>query len=127
MEKLCKIFEMELKTYNPVGQKLVFEKIKFKVLHDIQQRPGFSKDQISMFKSFVITISFSNIATHSNGYTKGDKYFFFYKSRCGKCSPEAEIFAKSSRDTIQKDHIYHTKQYQTFYKKMKCDFKILEG
>ena len=26
-----------------------------------------------------------------------------------------------SRDTIQKDHIYSTKQYQTFYRKIKCD------
>ena len=24
-------------------------------------------------------------------------------------------------DTIQKSHIYHTKQYQTFYRKIKCD------
>ena len=27
-----------------------------------------------------------------------------------------------SRDIIKKDHIYHTKQYQTFYRKVKCDF-----
>ena len=51
--------EVELKTYTPVGPKIVFEKIKFKVLHYIQndfiwQRPGLSKDQSSMFKSFVI-------------------------------------------------------------------------
>ena len=36
MEKLCKVLEMELKTYAPVGLKFVFEKIKFKVLHYIQ-------------------------------------------------------------------------------------------
>ena len=59
VEKLCKVLEMELKTYTPVGLKFVFEKIKFKVLHYIQhdfirQRPGLSKDQISMFKSLVI-------------------------------------------------------------------------
>ena len=24
-------------------------------------------------------------------------------------------------DTILKDHIYHTKQHQTFYRKIKCD------
>ena len=57
--KLCKVLEMELKTYTPVGPKFVFEKIKFKVLHYIQhdficQRLGLSKDQTSMFKSFVI-------------------------------------------------------------------------
>ena len=50
---------MELKSYTPVGLKFVFEKIKFQVLHYIQndfihQRPGLSKDQISMFKSLVI-------------------------------------------------------------------------
>ena len=58
-EKLCKVLEMELKMYTSVGPKFVFEKIKFKVLHYIQhdfirQRLGLSKDQASMFKSFVI-------------------------------------------------------------------------
>ena len=53
--------KMELKMYTPVGLKLVFEKIKFKVLqyieHDfIRQRPGPSKDQI-MFKSLFIDYS----------------------------------------------------------------------
>ena len=59
VEKLCKVLEMELKTYTPVSLKFVFEKIKFKVLHYIQhdficQHPELSKDQISMFKSLVI-------------------------------------------------------------------------
>ena len=59
VEKLCKVLEMELRTYTPVGPKFVFEKIKFKVLHYIQhdfirQRLGLSKDQTSMFKGFVI-------------------------------------------------------------------------
>ena len=50
---------MELKTYIPFGLKFAFEEIKFKVLHYIQhdfirQRPGLSKDQISMLKSLVI-------------------------------------------------------------------------
>ena len=49
---------MELKMYTPVVQKFVFEKIKFKVLYYIQydfirQSLGVSKDQASMFKSFV--------------------------------------------------------------------------
>ena len=52
-EKLYKVLEMELKTYTSVYLKFVFEKIKLKVLHYIQQdfirqRPGLSKDQISM-------------------------------------------------------------------------------
>ena len=59
MEKLRKVLEMELKTYTLVRLKFIFEKIKFKALHYIQhdfirQRPGLSKDQISMFKSLVI-------------------------------------------------------------------------
>ena len=53
---LCKVLEMELKAYTPVGLKFVFEKIKFNVLHYIQhdfirQRPGLSKNQINMLKS----------------------------------------------------------------------------
>ena len=31
-----------------------------------------------------------------DGYIKGDKYFFFCKSRCGKCSPETKLFTKYS-------------------------------
>ena len=59
VEKLCKVLEMKLKMGTPVGPKFVFEKTKFKVLHYIQhdfisQHLGLSKDQTSMFKSFVI-------------------------------------------------------------------------
>ena len=59
VEKLYKVLEMELKTCTPVGLKFVFEKIRFKCLHYTQhdfipQRPGLSKDQISMFKSLAI-------------------------------------------------------------------------
>ena len=123
---------MELKTYTPVGLKFVFEKIKFKVLHYIQhdfirQRPGPSKDQISMFKRLVLTISSSNIVTHSNGYKKGHKYFLFYNSRCGKCSRETKLFTKQSKDTIQEDHIFHTKHNQTSYRKIKCDLLNFRG
>ena len=59
VEKLCKVLQMELKTYTSFDLKFVFEKIKFKVLHFtqhdfIRQRPGLSKDQINMFKGLVI-------------------------------------------------------------------------
>ena len=59
VEKLCKVLEMKLKTYTPVGSKFVFEKIKFKVLHYIQydfirQRLGLSKDQTIMLKGLLI-------------------------------------------------------------------------
>ena len=108
VEKLCKVLEMELKTYNSVSPKFVFEKIKFKVLHYIQhgfirQRLGLSKYQASMFKSFVINLIADYeilLRIHSNGYIKGDKYFsfikrrqmfLFYKSRCCKCSLEIKL------------------------------------
>ena len=78
---------------------------------------GSVKIRLACSKAFLLTISSSNIVTHYNGYIKGKKYLFVYKSRCGKCSPETKLFAKSSRDTIQKDDIYHTMQYQTFYGK----------
>ena len=63
VEKLGKVLEMELNTYNSVSLKFTFEKIKFKVLYYIQhdfirQRPGFSKNQASMFKSFIIKYFF---------------------------------------------------------------------
>ena len=63
VEKFGKVLEMELKTYNSVSLKFTFEKIKFKVLHYsqhdfIRQRPGFSKNQTSMFKSLIIKYFF---------------------------------------------------------------------
>ena len=59
MEELCKVLEIEPKTYNPIGPKFVLEKIKFKVFYYIQhdfirQRLGLSKDQASLFKCFAI-------------------------------------------------------------------------
>ena len=59
MEELCKVLEIEPKTYNPICPKFVLEKIKFKVFYYIQhdfihQRLGLSKDQASLFKCFVI-------------------------------------------------------------------------
>ena len=50
--------------------------------------PGSVKIRLACSKALLLTISSSNIVTHSNGYIKGDKYFFFYKRRCGKCSSE---------------------------------------
>ena len=47
-----------------------------------------------------LTISSSNIITHSNGYIKNDKYFFFYKSRSCKCSPETKLLEKQYRKII---------------------------
>ena len=55
--------EIERKKYTPVGSKLVYEKIKFKVLYYIQhdlihQCLGLNKDQAIMFKSLVINLLF---------------------------------------------------------------------
>ena len=39
---------------------------------------GSVKIRLACSKALLLTISSSNIVTHSNGYIKGDKYFFFY-------------------------------------------------
>ena len=92
VEKLCEVLEMELKTYTPVGLKFAFEKIKFKVLHYIQRfHSSTPKIRLACPKTLLLTISSSNTVTHSNSYIKEDKYFFFYKSRSGKCSPETKV------------------------------------
>ena len=51
---------------------------------------------------------------------KGDIYFFFIKVHAANDLLKLNYF-KSRVDTIQKDHICHTKQYQTFYRKIKGD------
>ena len=88
---------------------------------------GSVKIGLACSKTLLLTISCSNIVPHPNSYMKDNKYFFFYKNRCGKCSPEPKLFTMQSRDTKQKDHIYHTKQIQTFYGKIKCDLLNLRG
>ena len=105
VEKLHKVLKMELKTYTPVGLKFIFEKVKFKVLHYIQHdsfvtAQGSVKIRLACSKALLLIISSSNIVTHFNGYIKSDKYFFIYKSMCGKCSPETKLFTKCSRDAI---------------------------
>ena len=55
---------------------------------------GSIKIRLACSRALLLTISPSSIFTHSNDYIKGDKYFFFYKSRCGKCSPETKLFTK---------------------------------
>ena len=40
---------------------------------------GSVKIRLACSKALLLTISCSNIVTHSNGYIKGDKYFFFIK------------------------------------------------
>ena len=52
---------------------------------------GSVKIRLASSKALLLIISSSNIATHSNGYIKGDKYFIFYKNRCGKCFPETKL------------------------------------
>ena len=42
-------------------------------------RQGSVKIRLACSKALLLTISYSNIVTHSNGYIKGDKYFFFIK------------------------------------------------
>ena len=88
---------MELKSYTPVGLKFVFEKIKFCVIFNMisfVNAQGSVKIRLACSKALLLTISSSNIVTHSNGYIKGEKYFYFYKSRCGKCPTETKLFTK---------------------------------
>ena len=40
---------------------------------------GSVKIRLVCSKALLVTISSSNIVTHSNAYIKGDKYFFFIK------------------------------------------------
>ena len=53
---------------------------------------GSVKIRLACSKALLLTVLSSNIVTHSNGYIKGGKYFFFYKSRCGKFSPEMAMY-----------------------------------
>ena len=83
-EKSCKVLEMELKMYTPISLRLVFEKIKFKVLQYIQHvsivnAKGSVKIRLACSKAFIPTILSFNIVTHSDGYIKSDKYLFFIK------------------------------------------------
>ena len=66
---------------------------------------GTVKITLACSKALLLTISSSNIVTHSNGYVKDDKYFFFYKSRCGKCSPETNYL--QSRDSTERSYLSH--------------------
>ena len=55
---------------------------------------GSVKIRLACSKALLLTISSSNIVTHSNDHIKGDKYLFFYKSRCGECTLETKLFTK---------------------------------
>ena len=78
------MLETELKTYIPVGLKIVFEKIKLKKfcikfnMISFVNDQGSAKIRLACSKVFLLTISSSNIITHSNGCVKDDKYFFFF-------------------------------------------------
>ena len=130
VEKLCKILEMELKTYTPVSLKFVFEEsnLKFCIIFNLiffVNAEVSVKIRLACAKALLLTTSSSNIVTHSNGYIKGDKYFFFIKVSAANVLQK--LFAKCSRDTMQKDHIYNTKKYQTFYRKIKCSLLNFRG
>ena len=109
VEKLGKVQEMELEMkMERTSQSAQNSFSKNRILDYIQhnficQRPGLSKDQISMFKIHIL----------------------FCKSRFSKWPIEIKVIIKWI-NKIQKDNIYHTKQYQTFYRKIKCDLQILE-
>ena len=55
---------------------------------------GSVKIRLACSKALLLTFSSLNIVTHSNSYIKSDKYFLFYKGRCGNCSPGTKLFTK---------------------------------
>ena len=55
---------------------------------------GSVKIRLACSKALLLIISASDIVTHSNGYIKGEKCLFSYKSRRGKCSPETKLLNK---------------------------------
>ena len=59
----------------------------------------------------------------SDGHIKGNKYLFFIKVG------EANMLLKLNylQNRVDTTHIYHTKQYQTFYRKIKCDLLSVRG
>ena len=69
---------------------------------------GSVKIRLACSKALLSTISSSNIFTHSNSYIDGNKHFFFYRNRFWQIISGNYL---QSRDIIQKDHIYHTKQH----------------
>ena len=70
--------------------------------------------------------SSSNIVIHSNGYTKGDKYFFSIKLGAANVLLKLN-FLLSIVDKILKNYVFYTKQYQTFYRKIKCPLLNFRG
>ena len=72
---------------------------------------GSVKIRLACSKALLLTISASNMTTHSNGYiSKVNKYSFFYKSRCGKYSPETKLFTQSNSRPVWKQLIPTIKQ-----------------
>ena len=78
--RFCKIMEIELRTYTFLFFRksnlkfcIIFKMISFVNVHcSVRIRSACSK-------AMLLTVSSSNIVAHSNGYIKGDKYFFFKK------------------------------------------------
>ena len=65
------------------------------------------------------------MATNISFFIKGNKYIFLIK-----VTAKVQLisnFLRSRVGTIQKGHIYHRDQYQTFYGKTKCDLLNVTG
>ena len=88
VEILGNVLEMELKTYTQVGQKSIFEKLKFCIIFNLisfTSAQGSVKIRLTCPKVLLL-INFTLIVdyelflrTHSDGYIKSDKYLFFIK------------------------------------------------
>ena len=61
---------------------------------------GSVKIRLTCSKALLLTISSSNVLTHSNSYIKGDKYFFFF-IKVGKESVLLKLHYLQSRVETQ--------------------------
>ena len=66
---------------------------------------GSVKIRLACSKALLLTISSSNIVTHSNGYIKGDKYFFFIK--VGVANVLLKLNHLQSRDNTERSYLSH--------------------
>ena len=86
---------------------------------------GSVKIRLVCSKALLLTMSSSNIVTHSNGYIKGDKYLFTYLLifiyllfiKVGAANVLLKVnYLQSRVETHNTERSYHhSKQYQTFY------------
>ena len=86
---------------------------------------GSVKIRLACSKALLSIISSSNIATHSNGYIKGDKYFFFIKVGVANILLKLN-YLQSRVETKQQDDIITPSNIKHFIERSSVTYKILE-